>query len=736
MSINEQVYGAKSTWLDTQYQYTTITPKAKKANFGGEGALLMTGVAKGKLSYTEPIDKSIGYCGLGTESALSHLTYIGMKNGEPSIISTQDRFVTNFCWCEKTLNNPPTVFGSYYQYDNITLHSWGDYATTFNYNKVVEPLTVVCPQNQILLIWLQAYNADFSLSWEGGLKDYESTYHTTYPNITCVYLRTFFGNKAQNISMIEYTAQGLKIPWQLSILDNYVCEDFNLDFYDYAEPLNVVFGVFNNTNLMYKYSYFAIVATTENAIEHIKVVDLNTTNYRVYIEYYEDFAEDVRKTVACFGLYFTDDLATAQNGTLTLSDMYIGLLDDDGIGHGEYLKGTETANAPQNDWDDMTVSGYDYTKEVDKTKYKNDTEFYDSGLANGFTRFWVLDSSGVDALLSELYNIMAQDDPDESIERYNMKVFLTQNPIDAVISLKKFPIDNVPAGVGPYRVQIGSKNTNISAFPLAASCGIYTFSFSSSDNTNLYPHYHKDFRDYEPYTKAELYVPFCGTYEIPCTYLYDYGGLVLKLVIDFVSGACTGYILVHGICIGSVSGNCAISLPLSGIQNATLDSQIHSAAIRDTQRVNSLAAGIAAGAVSIAAGLLTGGAAALAGVAGAALSIGTAAVKSSTEQAAINYEISHMQTPLKMVSTASGQIAHTYDMRAKLTVTRPKISNDYDATIYGDTIGFACLIDGIVSDFHGFTSGVINVDGINATAEEKEMIRSAFASGVYLPNNE
>ena len=85
---------------------------------------------------------------------------------------------------------------------------------------------------------------------------------------------------------------------------------------------------------MYKSDYFAIVSTTENAVEHIKIVDLNTINYNIYIEYYSDFAEDVRKTVACFGLYFTDDLATAQNGTLTLSDMYIGVLDDDGIGHG------------------------------------------------------------------------------------------------------------------------------------------------------------------------------------------------------------------------------------------------------------------------------------------------------------------------------------------------------------------------------------------------------------------
>lgn len=755
MSINYDIWGQPENWnYYDQERYHDIRLPGLLVGQTAYRTLYRL-VQNDALDENAPIDTSLCLSGMGSECPYSNITYVTVDNGEIKT-DEQNRQLTN--WIFYNCDN----FGVYTAATGTTClykdgegrkyRDFGQILTEYyNGNSEITPFIDFDYKKLVLLIRVVYSDAPNGTMYITDMDTYLSERYQAYPYVRYVCARLYYEsgtNPTRRTYIQDGTIEGYHF-CSSAILDDYTTTLTN-------EPLNRTYcnhideSRGNNIPVMglsYDADGTGLPASTHGRVFIFYGIDdnwsitKNDNNNDLYVSYHvtdiNAFKEKALRAAAAFGCYFTGDRTIAEIGALTNEKMYIGVLDDNGIAHGDYLQGTATAQAKQNAWERARDSNYDPYAEVDKTKYKNDTEFYDSGLANGFTRFWVLDSTGVDALLSELYNIMSQDDPDESIERYNMKVFLTQNPIDAVISLKKFPLDTIPTtGVGPYRVQIGSKNTNISAYPLGASCGIYTFSFSSSDNTNLYPHYHKDFRDYEPYTKAELYVPFCGTYEIPCTYLYDYGGLVIKLVIDFVSGACTGYILVNGICIGSVSGNCAISLPLSGIQNATLDSQIHSAAIRDTQRVNSLAAGIAAGAVSIAAGLLTGGAAALAGVAGAALSIGTAAVKSSTEQAAINYEISHMQTPLKMVSTASGQIAHTYDMRAKLTVTRPKISADYDAVVYGNTIGFACLIDGIVSDFHGFTSGVINVDGIDATAEEKEMIRSAFASGVYLPNNE
>ena len=77
-------------------------------------------------------------------------------------------------------------------------------------------------------------------------------------------------------------------------------------------------------------------------------------------------------------------------------------------------------------------------------------------------------------------------------------------------------------------------------------------------------------------------------------------------------------------------------------------------------------------------------------------------------------------------------IARANDMRCKMIISRPEYMDNYNETVYAETIGFACLLNGYVSDFSGFTVGKINLDGINAPKEVKEMISSAFASGVYL----
>lgn len=734
MPINYSVYGSVDSWIDCYYQQAALTNKNKKANFGDSQTTLAQGVTKGKLSYSEGIDNSLSYCGLGTECALSHISFIGVVNDTVSLINTQDRFNTNFAFFEKS----NTEF--YIPNANLDITAkngfcWQSSTSSQNYVKSLEPMTLVNPHNMVLLIKVKAQTGINGATINVTLKQYLDTYKTTYPNILQVYIVAYFGNATTGRNTIaDKGSPNNQVPFQLGLLDEYECEPKNLKFFMYSWYNNVVMGNYADTTY-YGNDYFQIIACPDTAKENIKFSRYNTDYVDVHIDYYEEFEEDVLKSVACFGLYFTPDDTIIERGALTHNNMYIGIISDDGIGHGNYLRGADTANAPQaaEDYKDMHNIPYDPKKtDYDKTKYRNDTQFYDSALANGFTRFWVLGSSGVSQLLAELYNIMQEVDPDEPIEKYSQQVFLTNNPIDCVISLKKFPLQNVPSIVGPAFIQLGNKTTSIQASPLAKSCGVYYFTFSNGANTGLYPHFNKSFLDYEPYTTAKITVPFCGTVQIPATYFYDYGSVTVALVIDFISGACTGYIMANGITIDSVSGNCAITLPLSGIQSATLDSQIHSVAMAREKQQTTLGTGLIAGAVAIGVGIATGGVATAIG--GAAAVIGSFMHAEDTGQQ-INYELSHMQTPLKQVAAASGQIAHSYDMRCKLLVTRPKILpgfGDEQQEEYANTIGFACLISSKVKDLHGFTVGTIDLDGVNCTAAEKEMIKNAFARGVYL----
>lgn len=730
MAVNESVYGAANTWANAYYQQNSIVNKNKIANFGDNTYTLAQGVSKGKLSYTEGIDKSISFCGLGEESALSHIAFIARTSSNTAAVLTEnERFATNFGFFER-VDNSMIFTSTDYRTNETNKYVWGNYSNTDNFTKSLRPLTVVNPHNLVLCIYVRCGQAGYNNTENMTLKTYLQSYTQSRPRIYKVWVQPYFGDTIPRLTEAGQGTPEYRKPLQIGLLDEYDFSAKNLKFNSYQlQTNNVVFGSFASGDYFYNIAEsFAVVAFTPNSREHLKV-EYNNDLYFPYFDYYEGFEEDILKTVACFGLYFTTDSNVAQNGALTNNDMYIGLLDENGIGHGQYLRGADTVNAPQNEFTDMSQSGYDYTKEVDKTKYKNDTEFYDSTLANGFTRFWVLDANGVSQVLNEMYDIMNDVDPDEPIERYSQKVFLTNNPIDCIISLKKFPVLHIPSLSGAYFVNFGSKATSISAYPLSKSCETYTFNFSAANDTSLYPVFGGDFRDFEPYTKCEIVIPFCGSVDVPCCYFYEYGGITVKLTIDFISGACTGFVLANGITISSVSGNCAIDLPVSGIQSATLDSQIFSAAQAKKQNFNKTRAGLVASALTATAGAITGNPVMIA--AGAAGVLATA-VNSKETVKNIDYELQHLQTPYKEVSTASGQISQSFDMRCKLIITRPKMLN-YDENAYAETVGYACLNSGSVDSFHGLTYGTIELNGVPCTADEKSYIESMFANGVHLP---
>ena len=732
MAVNEQIYGTKNLWHNSYFQQSSLTNKNKLPYFNVNRTTLLDGTRANKLSFSEPIDKSISFCGLGTDSALSHIAYVNFGNGNVEITDIQDRTVTNFAFFEKNNTVSFTPPSSYY-INQFDWFAWQpSYNDNINYQRLLSPLTLVNPHNLILSIMVQAYDTNFNNSVTESLKNYIANHTTNYPYIHRVTLKVYFGNISETTTRDTFSEYGTyRIPFQLGILDEYEINSKNLSFYAYGLNDFPVFGNIQTIPYVYNSSdSFGMILHTENSLSHIKIVRGSNDISYVYAEYYSEFEQDIMKTVACFGLYFTPNDSIGANGSLTDNDMYIGILDSNGIGHGEYLRGTETVNAPQNEFTDMSQSGYDYTKNVDKTKYTNDTQFYTTWTSSAFTKMYVLRGTDVSTLANELYTAVAAAPTGDEIERYNQSVFLTQNPIDCVISLKKFPVEFFATTWQPVTpIKLGSYTCNTNGSPLPYTTGVYNFTFSNSTNNGLYPWFDKSFLDYEPYTKCELTIPFCGTVEIPTTYLHDYDTIDVKLIVDFITGACTAYIQARNITIDSVSGECAVSLPVNGIQSATLDSQIHSAATARNKSALTNGLGLIGGLAAVGIGIATGGI-------GTAVIGGIAALTSGanmiTQDKNIEYELQHMQVPLKQISGASGAINQSYDMRCKMRITRPKISDSYDAEVYANTIGFACLINTTVDNLSGLTVGDINLDSVAASDVEKQLIKNAFAGGVIL----
>lgn len=700
-----------------------------------------------KIDLNSDIDTSLCVSGMGSECPYSNVNYYTVKNGVVESDS-QTRNLTNWFFFNTPQKSAYTEqnyvtylynddhYGQYRNFENTL-------SDTSNGNRWITPFIDYDIKDFVLLLRVECSDSPTGSQHYYFLDDYLSTYYNTYPYVFRIFARLYAKSGTSPLRR-KYIYQG-------TIEGSHYCTTAICDSYEttlvqtnkrvYCNHISGLRG--NNipiwgSSIDKNYTYFPCSSYDENGLIGIvygNTADFETTvqNGNLYVYHHvteiSAFAEKARRAAAAFGCYFTGDEDTAEYGVLTDNKMYIGVLDDNLIAHGDYLQGTNTATAIQNTWETVRDSTYNPIQ-GDKTKYKNDTQFYAGYGTSSFTKFYALTETQVNQLSQELYRIANDVPSGTSITEYNMKMFLTNNPIDCIISLKKFPVENIPLASSDATIYLGAKATNITGKILATPTWVYYFSFKNSADQSCRPIFGDNFLDYEPYTKCKIVIPFCGTVDVPVSYIYQYDDLQIALVMDFITGAVTAFILVNGITIDSITGSCAIDLPVSGIQSATLDSQIHSVAMAREKQQTTLGTGLIAGAVSIGIGLATGSLPVAIG--GGAAIIGSFMHAEDTGKQ-INYDLTHMQTPVKQVSAASGQISHTYDMRCKMVITRPEIAAEYSAEEYSKTIGFACLENGEVQNFHGLTLANIDLSGINCTAEEKNMIRAAFANGVYLP---
>ena len=735
MAINESIYGNSASWAN----YGENINQIKVVNFGN-GYNLSSGVINGKLSYDSGIDKSIAFCGIGSECPFSTLVYY---HGEKGVITHEKKSknVTSYFInsIPSLYNNNWNISAAYTLYDDTETFGFGIWSkgrdSERNANRWVQPIADFKPQNIVLCIYVDCKKTHDDVTVTRTLKDYiDNNDYLTFPYVERVAGDIYIGNYTPGGTNTRTTPL-LTADFLMSVSTLEPFESTYIDkCYRYnslqANNENTVPLLFSALSTLY-YSYNNIICFGDFTGNDNFEITLDSNNvwrmsYHVTEQNVAEFKELCLRAAAQYGLYFTDNADTAFNGEFTGENMYIGVIDNDGITHGEYLKGERTTESAQAQWESIRESPYDYKKN-DNTNYDNTTYFNYSLSSRAFTKMYVLTDEELSALANELYTAVHQAPTGEEIERYNQSVFLTQNPIDCIISLKQFPLE-LPFSVS-QNIKLGSYTCKTTGAPLLYSTGVYSFIFSNSLNNTVYPVYDKSFLDYEPYTKCELTIPFCGTVEIPVSYIYDYDTIEVQLVIDYITGACTAYIQSNGITIDSVQGNCAISLPVSGIQAATLDSQIHTAATERNKSALSGGLGLIGGLAAVAIGIGTGGV-------GAAVMGGIAALASGANMIyndkKIEYDLQHMQMPLKQVGAASGAISLTYDMRCKMRITRPKLEN-YNSEVYANTVGFACLLNGNVQDFHGLTSGIIKLDGVPCTAEEKNYITSMFTNGIYLP---
>jgi len=458
--------------------------------------------------------------------------------------------------------------------------------------------------------------------------------------------------------------------------------------------------------------------------------------------------ELLRKWCAAYGLFFTDgdsgdtgysQLYAAGNDSTRWTDekMCLGVIDDEGFTDGTYTRGIGNETANNFDWKTVSESKYDPIKPPptpdDPTIYSDETGFNVLGGVANCNKVYAVNASNIMNLAKALSTAITTRLSDLPPLDYSLETFLTNNPLDCVVSLRKYPVTNLSSGT-EEPISFGSyQNANVQGIPFVKSYDLITFTFSNAARNSLYAHF-ADFRDYEPYTHAELIIPFCGTVQInPCDFIgHD---INVYMVIDYITGGCTAYVAADRLVVTSIAGTIGVDVPLSGIQTATLESQRVNAVMSRKSADIGVNNAIVGGLSSSVGLLASAGAGSVVGAVGSGA--GLVSSVGRIEQADIayqkaDYELKHQQVPFKQVSAGTPIASTVVENCCRLIIYRPVLDDRYNAEVYAKTVGFACLMNGKVADFSGLTVGNINVDGLAVTDTEKQAIQKAFANGVIL----
>lgn len=129
------------------------------------------------------------------------------------------------------------------------------------------------------------------------------------------------------------------------------------------------------------------------------------------------------------------------------------------------------------------------------------------------------------------------------------------DPMDAILGLSIVPVA-VPNG-GTGSVKVGNIDTGVS-MTLAASQ--YVQIDCGTLNVN---EYWGSYLDYEPNTKAQLYLPFIGTRPISVDDIMNKAVHVVYNI-DILSGACCAFVECGGTVLYTFNGQCSASIPITG----------------------------------------------------------------------------------------------------------------------------------------------------------------------------
>lgn len=415
---------------------------------------------------------------------------------------------------------------------------------------------------------------------------------------------------------------------------------------------------------------------------------------------------------------------------------YLPELDSLGVTTGNYVQANsgEAATYQNNDWTTNVfhVTPYDGTnddEEGDPNQYSdssgwNDASYVDPNLS--FTQVYLLDDYDVAGLGSKFYESLSIKPTDQLVSEFFSETYLTTEPTDVIISLRYFNInleDNVSHSSTKQALSFGTYDTSVLAYTVTKTTERYSYG-----EHIYYPHF-GDFRDYAPYSSAILIIPYCGSVDIdPAEFMGHW--IRVEMVIDFVTGTCTAYILKDELIVNSISGQIGIEVPVTAIAAQDLSRNLFNGYQNLKSAKLSSAQGVAQGAMSFIGAVASSNPL---GMASAAMNTLFATEQSQIGVETAEYNLEHTRIPFRQVGSINPASAFKQEQACRLIIFRPEMDAAYDAETYGHIIGFKTLENNSLANYTGYTvCAAADTSGITATLRERQQLKELLLSGIYL----
>lgn len=731
--IKAPVYETQ-TFSGTDYKYRTLWSAAN------------TGV----MQKNTDIDMSACYCGIPA-----------------------DADICNWQWClregsggDYSLNTPDCTSGAapvimaLADTADYPAHRWG-YAQNDDYEGgwCIAPLTDYrwCDFVILPIIWASATETGSTSGFE--LSEYDDTAKTNYPYVREIQMRLFLGSGDIPRTRVD-NSYGNPIPSRY-----------------YNTSNNNFYGVFRFVRLQHiinppgwtndynNYFKTGIQYDTRCCIynligrEDIDVItnigsgspyiegntfaagdnwEIRPTNssYTTASTYYVgdmDIVEYAKKQAAYIGLPFADNLSSVTNTVIddhmTDDHMYLPLFDDNGYTTGEYKSGSAAAALPQSTWgsnwqEGNKWDGSDYeTFDLQTVINPNPAAAYNPFLFN-----YKITANDLYNLRVYLYNTVAPSATEEEL----YQKFLTNDPIKCIVNCVAYPFDIEATSSYGY-VIMGNVESAVQGYSVDKLTTVIDM------GSLKYVDKFKNFLSYEPYCTALLYIPYHGYTEIlPSQYVGH--TISVKCLIDLPTGSSIALVYRDGLVIKSLNGQIGSSIQISAIDTATYSAAVFQATNGYKQAktaanvgYGTAMLGVIGGAAAMAGGIATLNIGMAAGGFAAAIGSGGKMANLPNQLEAAEYQLNHVQVPFETAGTSSPKTSMANEQVCRLIITRPKLSDDYDAAIYAHTVGYACCINRSLADFTGYTvCAAVDLAGIQATETEKTLIQKMLLSGVYL----